>query len=1182
MTEQPRTDRGAAPPAQRLSNGRLTSRLTAAGGGGVSYRGLALTRWTPDTVTDADGVWIYLRDLDSGALWSAGRRPARREPEAYEARLAPGIVSIRRVDDGIETLLEVCVPPGDDVELRRVRLANRSGRPRRLEVTTYAEVVLAPAAADAAHPAFSKLFVQTEHVPESDALLARRRPRSPEDEPLWLAHALSGGAPPADGAGHETDRARFLGRGRSAAAPAALDPGAALAGTVGAVLDPVLSLRRVVELAPGATATLVAVLAAAPERAAALELAVRWTASDATAAGGAVDTAFADAASAGPAVVGGLAAGASPAFGDPASGDPAPAGAGDAAPAEASTRFRPAAFADAADADAPAADADAPEPLRNFNGFGGFSADGTEYVLRLPPGPAGPALPPLPWTHVVANEETGFIVSERGAASTWSLNSRENRLTPWLNDPVSDPHAEALYLRDEETGLFWSPQPGPVPAPAPYEVRYGFGYARWRTTAFGIEHDVVAFVPRHGPAKLVRLRLTNRAGRDRRLSVFAFAQWVLGGLPHETARSVVTERDPTTGAVLATNRENGEFAGRVAFAALLAADLGPVEASADRVAFLGRGGSVADPAALRSDAPLDERTGAGLEPCAAFRRRFDLGDGESWECTFVIGEAASAEHARAHVARMSEPAAVDRSLAEARAFWSDLTGRIRVRTPADAIDLMVNGWLVYQNLACRLWARSAFYQSGGAFGFRDQLQDAGALVYLDPTLTRRQILVHAAHQFPEGDVLHWWHPPTGKGIRTRFSDDLLWLPYVTTFYLATTGDRSILDEPAPFVTARALEPGEDEAFVFPAPAGTAASIYEHCCAALDRSLTAGAHGLPLIGTGDWNDGMNRVGREGRGESVWLGFFLYAILEAFIPLCAERGDGEREGRYRAYRDRLRHALNDAGWDGEWYRRAFYDDGAPLGSQRSDECRIDAIAQAWAVLSGAAPPDRADRALDALEANLVDERAGLVRLLAPPFDRTPHDPGYIKGYLPGVRENGGQYTHGALWAVRALAEAGRAERAAPLLEMLSPVSHALTREEAGVYRVEPYVVAADVYGVAPHVGRGGWTWYTGSAGWMYRVALESVLGLTVDGGRTLRLRPCIPAAWPGFSLRYTLPDRAATYQVDIRRATGRTEATLDGERLAIVDGAVAIPIRRDGAVHRVEVALGGDVGSRYRER
>jgi cyclic beta-1,2-glucan synthetase len=496
---------------------------------------------------------------------------------------------------------------------------------------------------------------------------------------------------------------------------------------------------------------------------------------------------------------------------------------------------------------------------------------------------------------------------------------------------------------------------------------------------------------------------------------------------------------------------------------------------------------------------------------------------------------------------------------------------------------MVNGWLTYQNLSCRVWGRSAFYQSGGAFGFRDQLQDSSALVYLMPELTRAQIVLHASHQFVEGDVLHWWHPPLSKGMRTRFSDDLLWLPYIAAFYVRPTGDASVLDEPARFVSARQLEPGEDEAFVIPEDTGTSASVYEHCCLAIDRSLTHGAHHLPLMGVGDWNDGMNRVGREGRGESVWLGFFLYDILDDFIPTCERRGDTARVQRYRAYQRELGAALNDAGWDGDWYRRAYYDDGTPLGSAGNTECRIDTIAQAWSVISGAAPRDRAGQALSAMEEHLVSEPEGLIRLLTPAFDRTPHDPGYIKGYLPGVRENGGQYTHGALWGVRALAELGRCERAAPLLEMLSPVSHGRTPEEVATYRTEPYVVAADVYGVEPHVGRGGWTWYTGSAGWLYRVALESVLGFTLEGGERIVLRPCIPAAWPGFTLRYRVPGTTTTDELVVGRAAGEgaTSVRVDGATAdaAVADGAIVIPLARDDAAHRVEIELGAEVGPRY---
>ncbi|HEU4630351.1 MAG TPA: hypothetical protein VFS08_11445 [Gemmatimonadaceae bacterium] len=1139
-----------------LSNGRFTTLVTDAGAGGASFEGLAVTRYVPDRTRDGDGIWLYVRDLESGEYWSAGLQPVARPPDAYRVRVGPGLVEIVREDGALALTTEICVA-AVDAELRRYTLANRGDRPRRLELTTYAEVVLNRAAADAAHPAFSKLFVQTAHAPIDELLLAWRRLRSPGDEPLWLVHRLVTDDPGAGALEHATDRMRFLGRGRTTARPWALHRGVRLGSITGNVLDPILSLRRFVTVAPGERVQLLAVLGAGRTRQDVEAIGARFESVSAA------DQAFARAA---------------------AQGEPAPVTIDTSWQARsAESRYRPAA---ARDIEPPAP----PGPggaLRLFNGHGGFSEDGREYVVRIGAGARDEALPPLPWVNVVANELTGFIASERGGGYTWSVNSRENRLTPWSNDPVADPCGEALYLRDEESGVFWSPLPGPVPGAGPYEVRHGFGYTLWRHEGMGLAHEVVQFVPRHDPVKLTRLRLTNTGGRPRRLTLWSYAQLVLGVFPHESGRTVVTERDDATGALLAMNPERGEFASRVAFAAV-APPSAELTATADRTAFLGAQGSVADPAALRHDAPLDGATGADLDPCVAFRLPLELAPGETVERVVLLGEAEGSDRARELVTAYQDLGVVNEALTEVRDFWRELVGGVQVETPSPALDLMVNGWLTYQNLSCRVWGRSAFYQSGGAFGFRDQLQDASALVYLLPALTRDQIVLHASHQFVEGDVLHWWHPPLGKGMRTRFSDDLLWLPYVTAFYVRTTGDAGVLEEPARFVTARQLEPGEDEAFLVPTDAGTSATVYEHCCRALDRSLTRGAHGLPLMGVGDWNDGMNRVGREGRGESVWLGFFLYDILHDFIPICERRGDAERAARYRDYRRALAAALNDGGWDGAWYRRAYYDDGTPLGSAQSDECRIDTIAQAWAVLSGAAPRDRAEQALDAMEEHLVSEAEGLIRLLTPAFDRTPHDPGYIKGYLPGVRENGGQYTHGALWGVRALAALGRCERAAPLLEMLSPVSHGRTPEEVAVYRTEPYVVAADVYGVAPHVGRGGWTWYTGSAGWLYRVALESVLGFTLDAGERIVLRPCIPAAWPGFTLRYRVPGGATTYEIVVTRAANNGAATsvrVDGaesgagESAAVRDGAVVIPIVRDGAAHRVAVVLGPDVGPRY---
>ncbi|HEX9894440.1 MAG TPA: hypothetical protein VGA78_10985, partial [Gemmatimonadales bacterium] len=1092
------------------------------GGGYSAWRDLALTRWSADWAAEAQGFLLLIRSIDQGHWWRAGSSQDR--------------------SCLVTTRLEVAVAPDADIELRRLTLGNSASTAQRLELTSYVEVALNHPAADAGHPAFSKLFVQTEQVPPA-ILLAHRRPRGPEEAASWMGHSLWIEGDTMVPLQFETDRARFIGRGRTLADPAALDRGPRFSGTVGNVLDPILSLRCEVVIEPGETRQFVWSLAAGDSREAVLALLDRDRA-----------------------------AGPDPVFQRartvilPGTAFPPPTTGG---------RFRAAAEA------FPPRPPRRPqaEPLRFSNGWGGFTQDGSEYVLTLEWENDRLRLPPLPWANVVANEVAGFVASERGAGYTWSENSRENRLTPWSNDPVSDPHGEALYLRDEEQDVYWSPLPGPAPGPDGYEVRHGFGYSIWRHSSMGLEQEVVAFVPRHDPLKLTRLRIRNPGSKTRKLSLIAYVEWVLGGLRTDTAGSIVTRHDAETGAIFATNPERVEWAGRVAFFSVLRPrEVGEAEVTTDRRSFLGPGGSVARPAAVLTDAPLDHQTGAGLDPCAAFRAGFHLAPGEQVEFTLALGEGGSEEAARRLLHRFRDAAAVTEALDGIRAFWRDVVTRVQVSTPVPAIDLMVNGWLCYQNLSCRVWARSALYQSGGAFGFRDQLQDAAALTHALPELTRSQILLHAAHQFPEGDVLHWWHPPSSKGIRTRFSDDLLWLPYVVCGYLRHTGDLGLLDEPVRFVAARELVSGEDEAYLEPQRISQSTTLYDHCCRAVDRSLTHGVHGLPLMGSGDWNDGMNRVGREGRGESVWLGFFLYRILEEFTPWCEGRGDESRVVRYRGYQASLAEALNDAGWDGEWYRRAYYDDGSPLGSASSDECRIDAIAQAWAVISRAAPADRAAKALDAADRHLVAPADGIIRLLTPPFDRTAHDPGYIKGYLPGVRENGGQYTHGALWLVRALAEAGRVDRAAQLLEMLSPVTRAATPEAVSVYRVEPYVVAADVYGETPHLGRGGWTWYTGSAGWMFRVALESILGMTVDQGKEIVLRPRIPADWPGYSIRYRLPDGETVYDLRVTQSSprpGATAAEVDGRALMAHEGAVRIPLVRDGTLHRVTVRLGSDL-------
>jgi N,N'-diacetylchitobiose phosphorylase len=1158
--------------AHVLSNGRYAALLSPRGGGYSALDGFALTRWVPDPSRDVAAIMIYIRDVGTGAFCTIGSGTAAAavpSTAVFSASTAEFAAEL----DGIAARLHVCIDATHDAELRRLTLRNTGTLARELEITTYAELSLNTPAADAAHPAFSRLFVQTAHDAAHHALLAWRRPRSPDDRPLWVAHGLLDDHSSTGPLTFETDRMRFVGRGRDAFDPAAMH--GPLCGTVGNVLDPVFALRRIVRVEAGATSELVAILTAASSREIVLRTLAAFphTASATACYSGALPAQRDAAAGLGlpqrwretlELQVGTVAEYALPAHGARNAGTPISADSpstpiqqrSHAAPAP-PRRVTP---TQSADHDADVASGDA---LQCFNGIGGFSADGTEYVIRMPLEHGALRRPPLPWVNVMANEEAGCIVSESGATYTWSANSRENRVTPWFNDPVCDPHGEALYVREEE-GRVWSPLPGPSPARAPFEVRHGFGYSRFAQQSDGIASDTTIFVPADAPVRIARVELHNTGTRRRALTLFSYAQLVLGAHEADTRGRVETWHDGN--ALFARNPHRGEFSQRVAFAGAAAPADSARGWTTDRAEFIGVGGNVAYPAAVAA-ASLRGAAGASLDPCFALSRTVTLEPGATVVCSFLLGEAADEGEAAAVVARFADSSAVDVALRAVRAAWAERVSAIHIATPSPAIDLMVNGWLVYQNLSCRMWARSAFYQSGGAFGFRDQLQDSSALLYIDPALTRAQILLHAAHQFVEGDVLHWWHPPLSKGIRTRFSDDLLWLPYITAFYIGATGDADILREQLRYLTARPLEPGEDEEFLVPEDSGRVGTLYEHCCLTIDRSLTRGVHGLPLMGTGDWNDGMNRVGREGKGESVWLGFFLYDILGSFIPLCDAAGDSARVATYTVHREQLGRALNEGGWDGAWYRRAFYDNGAPLGSAASDECRIDALAQAWAVLSGAAPADRAVQALDALEDHLVSEDEGLIRLLAPPFDRTPNDPGYIKGYLPGVRENGGQYTHGVLWSVRALAEAGRCERAAPLLEMLSPVTRG-GADNVHRYMVEPFVIAADVYGVAPHVGRGGWTWYTGSAGWMYRIALESILGLQLHEGREIRLKPCIPLDWTGFSLRYRRVD-GTVYDIEVAR--GDWAGMMDGRALKVSDGAVIVPLLADGATHAVRLTI-----------
>jgi cellobiose phosphorylase len=1275
-----------APEVHLLSNGRYHVAITHAGGGYSRWGDIAVTRWREDTTRDCWGMFLYLRDGDGGPPWSATFQPTRQGVRGYEAIFSQARAEFRGRHRNIDLHTEVCVSPEDDVEVRRTRIVNRSAQPRTIEITSYAEVVLVPAADDAAHPAFANLFVQTEFVRRSSALLCTRRPRAPGEKPPWMIHLLriQGG-----GAGEvscETDRMRFVGRGGSLERPAALERAGPLSNTTGSVLDPVVALRRRIDLAPNEAAVVDLITGVAVSREAALGLIdkylgprmadraldLAWThsqvtlrhlnASEADAqlyARMAGALLYADPARrAGPAVLRASRRAQSALWSYGVSGDlplvvlrvtepdridlvrqvvqahsywrmkglpvelvilNEDASAYHQALQDRITRLiasgleaqlldRPGgifvrridqvphddrilllatariylddekgtlaeqlagrsvldplvpAFSPTRSVWSDETVAPAARDLIFHNGLGGFTRDGHEYVMTLPAGTATPQ----PWVNVLANPSFGTVVSESGNAYTWFENAHEFRLTSWHNDPVQDLTAEALYLRDEQTGQFWSPTPFPARGAAPYVVRHGFGYSVFEHTEWGIETELWIYVATDAPVKFSVLKIRNRSGRPRRLSATAACEWVLGDLRPKTLLHVQTEVDARTGALLARNHFHPEFADRVAFLDL---DEDGRAITGDRTEFLGRNGSWAQPAAMRR-ARLAGRVGAGLDPVGAVQVAFDLAEGEEREVRFRLGAGRGVADAQNLIQRFRRPGAARAALEQVWEYWNRTLGAVNVDTPDPAVNVLANGWLVYQTLACRLWGRTGFYQSGGAFGFRDQLQDSMALVHAEPALVREHLLRAAARQFPEGDVQHWWHPPAGRGVRTHFSDDFLWLPYVTCRYVAALADTGILDERVGFLAGRPVKPDEEAYYDLPGRSEASATLYDHCVRAIEHGLRFGPHGLPLIGCGDWNDGMNRIGREGRGESVWLAFFLHDVLTRFARLARDRGDESFATRCEDQAAQLRHHIEEHAWDGAWYRRAYFDDGTPLGSHENPECQIDSLPQSWAVISGAADPDRARRAMQSVDERLVRRDAGIVLLFDPPFDQSALDPGYIRGYIPGVRENGGQYTHGAIWTAMAFALRGDHERAWELFRMLSPVRHGATAEDIAVYRVEPYVVAADVYGVAPHIGRGGWTWYTGSAGWMYRLLTETLLGVHREGDR-LRLEPRLPRDWNAYKVHYRF--HQTVYHIAIARpADAATPGRLRVDGVE-VEG-TAFPLQDDRREHQVEYVVG----------
>ncbi len=1349
-------------------------------GGGEA---VALTRWRADTTCDCWGTWIYVQDLGSGcrfayfsyggrsgrqgeqsthvdgrdrvrgpmhgrmeygapssrrpsvrgrvhgpmrtpSLWSVTEQPIDVRPDQQQVRFYPHQVEFRRRHGDISLHTEITVAPKDDVEIRRVTLTNHGDEPRRLRVSSYGEVVLTTQDQDRRHPAFNKMFIESEYIPEVNALLFARRARLASgsrraSESLHMAHVLV--TPPDLEAtrAYESDRARFIGRGCTMRAPSVFrrtgDTAGWLSGTTGATLDPIMALGQAFEIEPHKTAQLAYLTLVTESREDAIALAQQYDSWPRV--NGAFDQAHAQSevelrnldlevsdvkdimqllsvllyphrslrSEAQTLAANRL--GQSGLWRHGISGDypillvriadaeevplvrellrahaywrnrqlkidlvilnerdagyaqelndrlnqvitqmdsdvwlnqrggifilqsdrmeeavrvllqTAARAVLDADEGSLHDQlegmlrrpgylpsFQPTGVPDEMEPTPPVA---RPDDLLFDNGLGGFSPDGREYVVYLDSAerrrPDGRAQrtgewTPAPWINVIANPRFGFLVSDTGLGYSWAGNSGENRLTPWRNDPVSDAPSETLYLRDEETAEVWSPTPLPAGEDAPYLVRHGAGYSVFEHNSHGLRQRLRVFAAPDAPVKVVRLHLENTWDRVRRLTATFFAEWVLGINRDQSQQYIVSEYDPETSALLARNAYSPEFGEEVAF---VATSQEPHGLTADRTEFLGRRGDMRRPAAL-DRVGLASRVEPGLDPCAAMQLHVELEPGEKKEVFFLLGQGEDRDDALELIRQYRDDEEASAAWEEARARWDDLLDTVSVDTPDPAMDLLLNRWLLYQALSCRVWGRSALYQSSGAFGFRDQLQDVMSLLHAAPELARKHILRAARHQFEEGDVLHWWHPPSGRGVRTRISDDLLWLPYVTAEYVETTGDEGILDEDVPFRKGEPLDADEGERYGHYDLSEERATLYEHCLRALERGSTSGQHGLPLIGAGDWNDGLNRVGADGEGESVWLGWFLYANLSRFAQLCERRGDADRAEALRQQALELQDALERSAWDGEWYIRATYDDGTPLGSSQNKECAIASMAQSWAVLSGAGDEKRVEQAMASVADRLVreDDRlpVGLVLLFTPPFDETPRDPGYIKGYPPGIRENGGQYTHAALWAVWAYTELGQGDRAGELFRLLNPIHHSDTHEKAQRYQVEPYVVAADVYALPSgrrrssadrHLGRGGWTWYTGSSGWMYRLGIEAILGLFREGD-TLRLDPCVPKDWSSYRVSYRYGQ--AVYEIEVENPEGVNQGvkrlTLDGDDVS----ANRFPLLDDGDQHEVRVTLG----------
>jgi cyclic beta-1,2-glucan synthetase len=1272
--------RTVVPQTILLGNGRYSVVLTNSGSGYSRWNQFDITRWRADATLDRWGTFVLFQEGRANTTWSTTYQPFARERGEMSVTFSGNRAEFRRLFLGIESIMHVVVSADDDVEVRKITLLNRTRRRRFLEITSFAELALAPHGADAGHSTFSKMFVVTEA--EEGVILAHRRPRSPGDSPLWVAHMLVGVNSNVE---CETDRHTFYGRDRTIVDAEALSR--SLNGSAGALLDPVASLRFRETLEPRGKLQFSVLTMAAASREDLLKLVAKYRRPES--ATRVLDLAWTheqlefrqlqidEATAADYQRLAGYLVFPSLPFRNQGS-RPVPANVGqrdlwalgisgdlpiitvtvrepnglrlirDVLAAhsywrsrgfmadlvilnqEAPGYDRPLNFQVQRILDAHAREVGMDRPggaflrdwsllneaqralllsssrvvlagargalsgqlpgvrelspssapfiansetteepsrplpfleLSYFNGIGGFSLDGREYDIYLGPG----TTTPTPWSNVIGTPGFGCMVTDSGLGCTWNGNSQQNRLTTWPNDPVSNAASEAIYLRDEDSGAIWTPTALPIREQDAYRARHGQGYTVFEHNSHSIGQELTVFIPfdengPRDPVKICRLRLRNDSSHRRRLTATFFAEWVLGSDREAAASHVVTSFDEESGAVLARQHWVPDSVDQVAFAASIPQ---PASHSGDRAAFLGRNGSRSNPAGLRS-LYLNNFCGADLDPAAVLQVQVTIPVGGEVEVIFLLGQVPDVESVRRVVNSFRTREAVEQSLVNVRSWWDNRLEKVQVKTPQLSIDLILNRWLVYQTLSCRFWGRTALYQSSGAFGFRDQLQDSMALLHAAPELARAHILLSASRQFKRGDVQHWWHPGSGMGVRTKCSDDLVWLPYVVTHYVEFTGDTGILDEPVAFLEGPPLPPGEVEHLFTPDPTMERSPLWDHCQRALDTAWQLGSNGLPLIGSCDWNDGLNLVGPEGRGESVWLAWFLIATFEQVAKLADHR-DTAFAAQCRGRETHLRAAIEASCWDGDWYLRGFFDNGSPLGSHKNTEAKIDSLAQSWAVIAGGADSGRALTAMNSANRELVSDADRVVRLFTPPFDHSEPHPGYIMGYPPGIRENGGQYTHGSLWLAMAWARLGNGDQASRLLQLMNPVEHCRTSEDVSHYRGEPYVSAADVYASPLQTGRSGWTWYTGSSGWMYRVWLEEVLGFFCHGN-SFAVRPAIPGDWPGFSLTYQYGK--TRYEVTVERTEANlARVELDG--MVLQDGVV--PLNGDGVNHKVKVYI-----------